>query len=419
MGSFKSKEAESSPAMPQPAIKNNRVSRLMDPRSPSTEVDRTPIQVNGLVPKAVADAKAECPGAFTDPRSPTFGVTRTPVRDIIRATVGSYARRLGLLFHNEAEGKVPQKDFKGEELASTDSLQPPLKQCSLDSEAEQANLLVTPVMPPLQSVADASPFVLLQQPQFEVELETEDLSLEEAEEAKESPLHKRLSLSLITCREGATSSQVYAEVHYDGASSPVPSPGKDLPGDGVDHSYALPLITLKTESDEPTVADCSPAQVSEEAEHAASTLPSAPTLSDQLNVLRLAEPRPDTSIHRPFLEAGRSPSTVVLKPQWLGKGFGATGQRARGVQGYGGRGSSSALAVAVKNMANEKVEPPVRRIQTGTHNEGRSPLQILRETNSPRIQRPQKKLKVSTPDRQRLGQMDLRTLSVSFDKENR
>ncbi|XP_068180412.1 cell division cycle-associated protein 3 [Antennarius striatus] len=434
MGSSKSKAAESSPTMTEPPIKNSRVHCVMDPRSPSAEINRTPIQVCGFVPKNVTDAKTECPVAFVDPRSPTVGIMRTPMRDIIRETVGSYARRLGSLFQNETEGKVPKKTasdgvngFKGEEVASTNPLLTPLKHCTFDSMAEHANLLVTPVTPPLQSVNDSSPFVLLQHPQFEVELETEEMSLEEAEEARESPFDKRLSLSLLTCHEGATSSQIFADVHCDGTSSPTPSTEQDLPGYGYDHSYAIPTITVTTESplatEEPTDADCSPAQVihqkSKEAEETVSSLPSSPPLSDQQTVLILTEPQSCTSIHCPILEARRSPSTVVLKPQWLGKGFGATAQRARGVQGHSGKGSSSALAmkVAVKNIANENMGPSGKRIQTGT--EGRSPLQVLKETNSPRIQRRQRKLKVSTPDRQRLGEMDQRMLSVSFDKENR
>lgn len=48
MGSSVSKMTVSAPIKPEPAIKNARVSHLMDPRSPSTGVDRTPIQVGYL-----------------------------------------------------------------------------------------------------------------------------------------------------------------------------------------------------------------------------------------------------------------------------------------------------------------------------------------------------------------------------------
>ncbi|XP_070691492.1 cell division cycle-associated protein 3 [Pempheris klunzingeri] len=445
MGTSESKMAASAPIKPEPAIKNIRISHLMDPRSPSAEVDRTPIQVNGLVPKAAAQVKSECPLAFTDPRSPTIGITRTPVREVMRATVGSFAHRLGMLFHNETEGKapeVPQKCFNdaieeevfnGEELASSDPLLTPQPSCTIGSLAEHANLLATPVMPPLQSVGDSSPFVLLEEPQLEVEVETEtDISLEEAEEARESPLHKRLSMSLITCHEGATSSHIF-EVHRDSASSPVPNVEVEPLRSGVDHSYAVPSVTVEPESLAepflPTDSDESPAQVSpaQEAEQLPSSgeakelvkelsLPPASAPSEAPTGPSSEPPQPCTGIRCPTFDS-KSPSQVVFKPQWLGKGFGATGLRARGVQKLSGKGGSSPLAVrvAVKNVSNENKGQSGKLKQKGT--EGRSPLQILKETNSPRDQRPQMKLKVSTPERP--GQMDRRVLAVSLDKENR
>lgn len=429
---------------PEPAIKNPRVSHLIDPRSPSTAIDRTPIQVGGLGLKAVV----ECPLAFTDPRSPTVGISRTPGRDVMRATVGSFARRLGMLFHNEIEGKAPEapqkcfsdevekeeEEFRGEELASTEPLLTPQPYRNFGSLAELSNLLDTPVLPPIQNMGSSSPFVLLDEPQVQVEIETEaDLSLEEAEEAKESPLHKRLSMSLITCHEGATSSQIFAEVHRDSTSSPVPGVEVEPLGDCVDHSYALPSITVEPESPiEPLPTDSgdSPAQLSpctdaevpspEEAKDSVkeSPLPSALASSAPPTVPTPEQPQAAPGIRCPTFDP-KSPSQVVFKPQWLGKGFGATGLRAKGVQGHGGKGGSSPLAVrvAVKNATNENKGLSGKRKQKGT-TEGRSPLQILK-TNSPRDQVSQMKQKVSTPDKQRLGQMDRRVLAVSLDKENR
>ncbi|XP_070767540.1 cell division cycle-associated protein 3 [Enoplosus armatus] len=450
MGSSESKMGVSAPIKPEPAIKNSRVSHLIDPRSPSTGIDRTPIQVGGLVSKFVAEVKSECPLAFTDPRSPSVGVNRTPAREVMRATVGSFARRLGMLFHNEIEGKVPEapqklfsdaveeEAFKTEELASTEPLLSTQTSHDFGSLAEHANLLATPVLPPLQSLGESSPFVLLEKPQVEVEIETEaDFSLEEAEEARESPLHKRLSMSLITCHEGATSSQIFAEVHRDRTSAPVPNVEVEPLKDGVDHSYALPSITVEPESSVepslPTDSDDSPAQVSpaqpEEAEQMLSSEETKELVKESSLSPASASPEPPvvptpeqpqlcTGIRCPTFDS-KSPSQVVFKPQWLGKGFGATGLRAKGVQGHGGKGGSSPLAVrvAVKKVTNENKGQSGKLKQKGT--EGRSPLQILKETNSPRDQRPQMKLKVSTPDKQRLGQMDRRVLAVSLDKENR
>eukprot|EP00064_Thunnus_orientalis_P013195 superscaffoldBa00002114_g13232 len=447
MGSSESKIAVPAAVKPEPAMKNSRVSHLIDPRSPSVGIDRTPIQVGGIVSKAPVEVKSECPLAFSDPRSPSVGISRTPARDVMRATVGSFARRLGMLFHNETEDEAPQKQFedavedeevhKDEELASTEPLLTPQLPCNFGSLAEHANLLATPVLTSLQSAGNTSPFVLLEEPQVEVEIETEaDISLEEAEEATESPLNKRLSMSLITCHEGATSSQIFVEVHRDSTSSPVPCEDVEPLKGSVDHSYAVPSVTVEPESpSEPSLttdpADSpvptSPTQP-EEAEKVPSpeetkdlvkesSLPPASTPSEPPAVTSPEQPQVCTSIRCPKFDS-KSPSQVVFKPQWLGRGFGATGLRARGVQGRSGKGGSSPLAVrvAVKNVTNENKGLSGKLKQKGT--EGRSPLQILKETNSPR-DRPQMKEKVSTPDKQRLGQMDRRVLAVALDKENR
>lgn len=297
-----------------------------------------------------------------------------------------------MFFHNETECKAPkapqrcfndaiEEVFKGEELVSTEPLLTPQPVRTFGSMAEHANLLDTPVMPLIQSVGELSPFLLLEEPQVEVELETEgDISLEEAEEAKESPLHNRLSMSLMTCHEGATSSQIFAEVHCDGTSSPVPSVEVELLRDGVDHSYALPSITVETETlvepSPPTETDDSPAQVPnaqlEEAEQIPSSeeskeldkemsLPSVPAPSELQIVPSPEQPPLCTEIRRLTFDP-KSPSQVVFKPQWLGKGFGANGLRAKS-----GKGGSSPLAVhvAVKNVTNENKGQSGKRKQKG------------------------------------------------------
>ncbi|XP_061919827.1 cell division cycle-associated protein 3 [Entelurus aequoreus] len=392
MGSSESKMTVCAPTKPEASIKNACVAHLVDPRSPSVAIDRTPIQVVGLKVR-----NEDCPLGSSDPRSPTVGISRTPVRAVMRAKVDSFARRLGMLFHAEAEGKVPRHGssdavqeeetvHKKDEFGSTVPLLSPQRVDTFCSLAEHANFLATPV----HGVDAPSPFVLLEQHQVEVEVEA-DVSLEEAQEARESPLHKRLSMSLITCHEGATT----AEVHFE--SSPASSPHVEDPVSlGVDHLYALPAITLEDSPDLVT--------------------PAEPATEDSVAPSPVL-PQPLTAgVHRLTFDP-KSPSQLVFKPQWLGKGFGPTGLRARAVQGGKGGSSPLAVSVAIKNTNNENKGNSGKQKQKGT--EGRSPLQILKETNSPRG-RPQTKLKVSSmQEKPRPAHMDRRVLAMSLDKENR
>ncbi|XP_061531635.1 cell division cycle-associated protein 3 isoform X1 [Phycodurus eques] len=393
MGASESKIADRASTKPEVPVMNSRVAQLIDPRSPSVTIDRTPIQVGS------GEAKSEYLLVGGDPRSPTVGIARTPVREVMRAKVDTLARRLGMLFHIEAEGKVPrngaaaQEDqdvLKSEELDSTEPLLTPQIPRVFGSLAEHANLAALPIQ---GGGSSFSPFVLLEEPQVEVEIETDTVSLEEAEEARESPLHKRLSMSLITCHEGASPSQILAEVHQDGIGA---AELEVLPY-GLDHLYALPAIALEPNRDSLD----HPAQPQKEAEEVSKVAPEAP--GSQL----------PTGPRRLTLDV-KSPSQVVFKPQWLGKGFGATGLRARAVQGAKGGSSPLAVSVAFKSINNENKGTCGKQKQK----EGRSPLQILKETNSARGQPPMK-LKGSTPEKPRLGQMDRRLLAVSLNKENR
>lgn len=321
------------------------------------------------------------------------------------ATVGSLARRLGLLFHSEIEQaplpsyrhshlNVEEEASVDEELGSTEPLLTQLPQ-TFGSLAEHANLLTTPVLSPLQNVGDSSPFVLLGDAQLEVEVETEaDMTLEEAEEARESPLHKRLSMSLITCHEGAAAAQIFAEVHHDSPSSPVPNVAVEPLGDETDHAYALPSVNSEPERpmtpvqvSVPTVTEAAQAPTSPEQPTDAVQMPSSvetqevgvpkasPVLLKPAKIESPTVPspvpaqeqkQPHTGIRCPTFDS-KSPSQVVFKPQWLGKGFGTTGLRARGVQAHGRKGGSSPLAVrvAVKNITNENKGQSAKLKQKG------------------------------------------------------
>lgn len=264
------------------------------------------------------------------------------------AKVGSFARRLGMLFHMEAEGKVPPRGgdaLESEELGSTEPLLTPQRPRVFGAVDEHVNFLAVPVQ---SGDGSCSPFVLLEEPQVEVDIETDSAS--EAEEARESPLHKRLSMSLITCLEGAPASQILAEVHRDGSSSSSSTAAAVTASlnRGVDHLYALPDVTP-----EPTlVSSDPPVQVQEDSKEVPKEVSQAPV--SQL----------PTGAHRLTLDI-RSPSQMVFKPQWLGKGFGATGLRARAVQGSKGGASPLAVSVAVKNVNDENKGSSGKQKQKG------------------------------------------------------
>uniref|UniRef100_A0A3Q3FDZ2 Cell division cycle associated 3 n=1 Tax=Kryptolebias marmoratus TaxID=37003 RepID=A0A3Q3FDZ2_KRYMA len=346
MGSSESKMVVTAATKAEPVVKKTHISHLVDPRSPTAGIDRTPIQGKSELQKCLV--KNECPLPMSDPRSPTVGISRTPMREVMR----NPPKR----FDDSVEEVLGD-----EELASTVPLLTPQLADHFDSLAEHANLLATPVQSPLE-IGDSSPFVLLEEPQVEVEIETEaDISLEEAEEARESPLHKRLSMSLITCHEGATAAQVFAEVHREfHANFPESTVEVEPLSDGVDHSYALPCITVEPESSPNN--DEKNSSVPQEA----GTLPS----SEETNGSSPSgQAEACTGIRCPTFDT-KSPSQLEFKPQWLGKGFGATGLRARGVQGKSGKGGQSPLAirVAVKNANNENKRPPGKLRQKGWQN---------------------------------------------------
>lgn len=439
MGSSESKlAAVTSETKPELPFKPARVNQLMDPRSPSVGIDRTPIQVSDPG-KSSAEVKRVSPVAVMDPRSPSVGISRTPVREVMRATVGTFARRLGMLFHSDPENKVQQKSFnaeleddsKVEEMASTEPLLTPQPSDIPSSLDTHATMLDTPLPPPPQN--DASPFVFLEDPQLEVELETEpDISYEEAEEARETPLHKRLSLSLIACHEGAASTQVYEDVNNCSSQTMESGDANSEVLTKEDHSYTIPPITIQTpvEPSIPDNVDNAPiSKTSTQSDEVATSLsdktkeveavkmPTVPLSSTLSNKAQKDAPSPRPQHIRCPTFDPKSPSQVVFKPQWLGKGFGGAGQRVKAHSNAVKGGSSPlALQVAVKKVTNENKGLTGKAKSKGS--EGRSPLQILKDTNSPRSQHAQMKM-ASTPEKRRSAPSERRVLAIAVDKENR
>ncbi|XP_030641452.1 cell division cycle-associated protein 3 [Chanos chanos] len=468
MGSSESKMKVASTPKPEPnqRLVHQRVAQLADPRSPSTGINRTPIQVGGTATHVPVVVQSAGPTGPVDPRSPTVGIVRTPMKDSVRVTVSSLARRLSALFLNEpAEGDIASVTFSKQpslqtveqqqeeeeeeaKLAVSEPLLPDPPVQERNSSTEKAGLLSTPVLvhlPQDYGSLSSSPFMLIsEEVQNEVEVVAE-LSVEEAEEALtfgDSPLKKELSLSLLTCHDGLCPAEIYPSVSAEERPlSPLPPPQPE------DHPYALPSIQppsliLSEAIVAPEVQ--SEAIVAPEVQPDAALSPEAPVAipvqlpEEQCKVSvtdrnsasvpspgQLEEPNSCPASHGGFrcpLLDTQSPSQAVFKPQWLGVGFGTTGVRARGVQGRskGGAVSSQSSLLSSRKPAggeNKGVVPKQKQKGKTLVGEGRSPLQILREANSPR-DTSQLKLKISTPEKRRMAQMDRRVLSLSLNKEN-
>ncbi|KAA0703145.1 hypothetical protein E1301_Tti010747 [Triplophysa tibetana] len=449
MGSSESKMSVASTPKPDPIqrLKAAHVARLGDPRSPSCDIDRTPIQV-GVAYSPLPVVESVGP-VFVDPRSPTPGVTRTPVK----VSITSLARRLSTFFLSDVKTgdsspaplppvsftKHPSLSIEEQNDTSTqENLLPLEKQHNLSIINAVTDAVSTPlVISPSEGYGSicSSPFVLLGETQAEVEVDIEP-TLEEAEDALHlgsSPLRKELSLSLLACREG-----VYSSSLEERPLTPLPPSEGEL---NEDHSYAcFSIPTRSTDNGAPAAeavatseADDVLTLTSEE------QVTAAPEQShEQPEVTKPSAPHPPvtfikssplTEIQGETVQSGircpkfdtRSPSQAIFKPQWLGVGFGTNGVRARGVQVRGKTTVSSPLS-AKKPATNENNNMVVRSKQRPRDKvligEGRSPLHILKETNSPRDRNSQMKLKVATPEKQRFSQMDRRALILSLNKEN-
>ncbi|XP_058256012.1 cell division cycle-associated protein 3 [Hemibagrus wyckioides] len=446
MGTSESKMAVASTPKPDPIqrLRNQCLAQLADPRSPSCGISRTPIQVSGAT-STVQEVQERVGPVFVDPRSPTAGIVRTPLKDSVKVTVSSLARRLSTFFLNDVMvGDSAPTPFPPVSLAEHHSMPSVEQQDELSSKEpllppHSCDSLSGPIKCP-STLADcsssmgygsfcSSPFVVIGEVQVEGGTDA-DTTIDEAEEAVllgESPLKRELSLSMLGCREGVYSPEFFPSAE-ERPSTPLP-PFEDR--QDVDHSYVHPCITCKPVQSAlvpvqeailpPSTTDTpqSPEQeiVVEEIaiapeqglQQKSMSANSEPTKSEVL-VPAITFPKFDT----------RSPSQAIFKPQWLGVGFGASGVRARGVQNRV-RGTSSPLSTRRPTTdENENKVVLNKQKQRGKTliGEGRSPLQILKETNSPRKNTTQMKMKVSTPEKQRFGQMDRRALILSLDKEN-
>ncbi|KAK3551119.1 hypothetical protein QTP70_014013 [Hemibagrus guttatus] len=446
MGAGESKMAVASTPKPDPIqqLRNQRLAQLVDPRSPSCGINRTPIQVSGAM-STVQEVQETVGPVFVDPRSPTVGIVRTPLKDSVKVTVSSLARRLSTFFLNDVmvgdsahtpfppvslnkQHRMPSVEQQ-DELSSNEPLLPPHSRDSLSGPTNCPSTSTDCSSYMGYGSFCSSPFVVVGEVQVE-DGAAADTTIDEAEEAVllgESPLKRELSLSMLGCREGVYSPEFFPSTE-ERPSTPLPpfedrqdvhrsDPHPCITGEPVQSAplpaqeAILPPSTTDTpQSPEQEIAVEEIAIVPEQGlQQKSMSANSEPTKSEVL-VPAITFPRFDTC----------SPSQVVFKPQWLGVGFGASGVRARGVQNRV-RGPFSPLST--RRPATDENENKVvlnKQKQRGKMliGEGRSPLQILKETNSPRKNTTQLKMKASTPEKQRFGQMDRRALILSLDKEN-
>lgn len=455
MGASESKIAVETPKPDRTRqIRNEHISRIVDPRSPSTGIDRTPIQVGEAASRGTAEVECEGPVLTGDPRSPSPGISRTPMKDVMRATVNSFARRLGMLFLNEGGDRaapLPPLKFSKEqnlsleedgEMDSAEPLLPFQPSFEADPLSPSVPTLATQACPSDQPCdgealsTQSSGCQVGGEDRTRTELEVDQiLESEEATADDHLPLNKELSLSLLACHDGVVSSEMVSD-DTPGPLSPLsdiepcknldseaclsPIPDSVQPSSVEASTTASPVCSdIAEPSNDRTDTPAKPESDAEESPKPAAADP----IPSHTESLQAQSGLDQIGVRLPTFNT-KSPSQAVFKPQWLGVGFGVAGVRARAVQGKG-KGSSSPLSVRVggRNAGNENRGPVAKQKQRercgkALANEGRSPLQILKETNSPMEHTSQMKLKISTPDRQRLGQIDRRALSLSLNKEN-
>ncbi|XP_015193365.2 cell division cycle-associated protein 3 [Lepisosteus oculatus] len=459
MGTSESKVAVATPKLEPPSrpVRNKHLQSVIDPRSPSAGIDRTPIQVgavSSLTP--VRGGLSEGAVLEDDPRSPTLGISRTPMKDIMAATVTSFVRRLNDLFLDE-EGRaeegapktVPRDPYPGVQdepfvappaLSETPQLDSPgavpqnlqagAQVCrepsrfGCGSPAKDVPRFQTPLLPGSLGI-DAG---VLQTSHV---LNSPEPDKMENPEPMGEPAGPEIG-ELMECggretkdgvpREGNESSESGCEqpqsqemgLHLESCPPFGSGLQQSVPQNGEEEAPPLPSSTSPRNA---TVSGAEP-QSCETEPHLASQRPDNSGVGSDVAKAEGGKP------------AGCQDGHLALRPQWLRSGFGVTGKgvppeshravpqdsnRTPDRATAGHRGAKHAGS-GVKDRASRCKKEKTTKVLLG---EGRSPLQILKETNSPR-ERPLQ-MKKQPPLLVREGRVtpDRHSQAATLNKENR